>query len=293
MNKIVATIGFFDGVHRGHQYLIKQVLEEAVARKAESLIVTMDPHPRMVLQPGFEPELLTTLDEKLNLLRSLCVDKVEMLHFDYNMSCMSAKEFMKRVLKEDLHVSTLVMGYDHRFGHGGGRHEDYVQWGQECGIEVILASELEGKHVSSSSIRKLLKKGKVEEASELLGRPYEIQGNVVSGHRVGRRMGFPTANIKPAVLKLIPECGVYSVWVILPDGTRQKGMLNIGRRPTLDNGDDVTIEVNLLHFFGDLYHSSLNLQVMHRLRDERRFESLDELQQQLNQDAKVTEQLLG
>ncbi len=293
MNKIVATIGFFDGVHRGHQFLIKQVQEEALVRKAESLIVTMDPHPRMVLQSGFKPELLTTVGEKLELLHSLNVNKVEILQFDRDLSSMTAPEFMKSVLVEKLHVNTLVMGYDHHFGHGGGTYEDYCQWGRECGMEVILARELEGEHVSSSCIRKLLKTGNVADANEFLGRPYEIRGRVVSGHRVGRTMGFPTANMKPEALKLIPECGVYAVWVILPDGTRQKGMLNIGRRPTLDNGNDITIEVNLLHFIGDLYQSSLNLQVMHRLRDERRFESLGELQHQLNQDAQATDRLLS
>lgn len=293
MNKIVATIGFFDGVHRGHQYLIQQVREEADAIKGQSLIVTMNPHPRMVLQPGFEPELLTTVNEKLDMLRASGANKVEILHFDREMSCLTAREFMQRVLKKNFQVGTLVMGYDHHFGHDGGTFEEYYQWGKECGIEVVLAHELKGRHVSSSVIRKMLKAGNTEEASELLGRPYEIRGQVVSGHHVGRTMGFPTANLIPEPMKLIPKCGVYAVWVILPDGTHQKGMLNIGRRPTIDNGNDITIEVNLLHFIGDLYQSSLNLQVIHRLRDERKFDSVEELQHQLSMDAQVTDKLLG
>ena len=293
MNKTVATIGFFDGVHRGHRYLIQQVCEEADIRKAQSLIVTMNPHPRMILQPGFCPDLLTTVDEKLTLLYGTGINKVEMLHFDFEMSLLTAREFMQRVLKKDFQVSTLVMGYDHNFGHGGGSFEEYCQWGCECGIEVIQAHELEGEHVSSSAIRKMLKAGKVEEANSMLGYPFEICGKVVSGHQVGRTMGFPTANLMPEAMKLIPKCGVYAVWAILPNTTCQKGILNIGRRPTLDNGDDITIEVNLLHFIGDLYQSSLRLQVMHWLRDERKFDTINELQHQLSMDAQAADELLG
>ena len=293
MSRRIATIGFFDGVHLGHRFLIGQVLDIAQKNGAESLIVTMYPHPRAIVQPGFQPQLLTTLDEKLNLLKKTGISKVEVLQFDKEMSRLSARDFMEQVLHEKLGIDCLVMGYDHRFGHGGGTMEQYREWGKGLGIEVLQMEAFSSEYVSSSAIRKLLLQGNVEKAAKLLGRPYELCGNVVDGYKVGRTIGFPTANLCPEKGKLIPAPGVYAVWAILPDGRRFKGMLNIGNRPTLDNGDGISIEVHLLHFKGDLYNKPLRLLFGNRVRDEHCFGSLEELQLQLRQDAVSAELLLG
>ena len=213
MSRRIATIGFFDGVHLGHRFLIGQVLDIAQKNGGESLIVTMYPHPRAIVQPGFQPQLLTTLDEKLNLLKKTGISKVEVLQFDKEMSRLSARDFMEQILHEKLGIDCLVMGYDHRFGHGGGTIEQYRGWGKELGIEVLQMEAFSGEYVSSSAIRKLLFEGNVEKAAKLLGRPYELCGNVVDGYKVGRTIGFPTANLCPEKGKLIPVPGVYAVWV--------------------------------------------------------------------------------
>lgn len=293
MEKTVATIGFFDGVHRGHQCLIAQVCEAARMRDARSLLVTMRNHPKTVVCPDCEPRLLTLPEEKEKLLRATGVDRVEVLEFDKQMSSLTAPLFMRQVLKEQLGVTTLVMGYEHKFGHGGGTQEQYVTWGEECGIEVLRAREMEGEHVSSSVIRSLLEKGDVERANRLLGHRYEMTGTVVEGRHVGRTLGFPTANLQFAPEKLVPACGVYAAWVILPDGVRRPGMLNIGCRPTLDNGKDVTTEVHVMDYTGNLYQKEVSLELAFRLREEQRFGSLEELQNQLRQDARAVKTKLG
>lgn len=292
MSKRIATIGFFDGVHLGHRYLIGQVLDAAHRHEAESLVVTMYPHPQAIVNPGFQPQLLTTLDEKMCLLHEAGIDHVEVLRFDSAMSRLSAYDFMDQILHQKLGVDILAMGYDHRFGRGGGTADQYQEWGSAVGIEMLHMNPLPGEHISSSAIRKLLMKGDVAMASRLLGRPYELCGNVVDGYKVGRKIGFPTANLQPESEKLIPATGVYAVWVMLPDGQRCKGMLNIGNRPTLANGDGISIEVHLLRFDGDLYNQPLKLLFVSRVRDERCFGSLEELQSQLRQDALYADDLL-
>lgn len=289
----VATIGFFDGVHRGHQCLIEQVVKEAHERGMWSMLVTMNRHPRQVVHTNYVPQLLTSLPEKETLLGNTEADAVHVLDFTPEMSQLTAREFMQQVLHDQLGVRVLVMGYDHRFGHGGGTHEQYVQWGQVTGIEVLLAHELEGEHASSSAIRQLLAEGNVESAAQLLGHPYTLSGPVVHGFQVGHELGFPTANIGLPNDKLIPLQGAYAVWVVLRNGRRYAGMLNIGMRPTVDNGSALSIEVNLLDFDGDLYDQFLTVELMHRLRSEVRFASLDELRNQLQQDCNQVRQILG
>ena len=184
------------------------------------------------------------------------------------------------------------MGYDHRFGHGGGTMEQYVKWGRDVGIEVIQARPLAGETVSSSLIRSLVQRGEMHEAARLLGYPYTLFGQVVTGHGVGRTLGFPTANIQVPQEKLLPSRGVYAVWVTLPDGTRRKGVLNVGDRPTLHNGGDVSVEAHLIDFIGDLYESRLQIHVMQRLRDERLFASTDELRKHIEDDCLLASTML-
>lgn len=293
MEKTVATIGFFDGVHRGHQCLIEQVREAARIRAARSMVVTMRIHPKVIVQPGCEPRLLTLPEEKERLLRATGVDAVEVLRFDKRMSGLAAPLFMRKVLSEQLRVTTLVMGYEHKFGHGGGTPEQYFGWGKECGIEVLRAHKMEDEHVSSSVIRRLLEDGNVETANRLLGYFYELTGIVVEGRHVGRTLGFPTANLQFSPEKLLPAGGVYATWVVLPNGLRRPGMLNIGCRPTLDNGADITTEVHVMDYSGNLYQKSICLELVGRLRGERRFASLGDLQNQLLLDSEaVRKQLL-
>jgi len=292
---IVATIGFFDGVHRGHQYLIQQVQEEALRRGARSLLITFDRHPRSVFAPDSAPQLLTTAEEKMALLRATGVDDIYILPFDLAMAGLTAQEFMQQVLKEQLGVTALVIGYDHHFGKRPDSHpardgregfEDYQAYGRELGIDVVPARELTGEHVSSSAIRRLLTGGDVAAASRLLGRPYTWSGRVVHGHEVGRQLGFPTANlegIEPT--KMLPAKGVYAVECIIhPQMMHTQAMLNIGRRPTLDNGTDISVEVHLFDFNEDLYDSTLTLSFVAKLREEQRFDSEAELTEQLQRD---------
>lgn len=227
---VVATIGFFDGVHRGHRYLIDKVMEMAHAHAQQSMVITFDRHPREVLQSDYQPQMLTTLNTKLRLLHETGVDRVEVLHFTRQLAALSARQFMAQVLKERLGVTTLVIGYDHRFGHNRAEgFDDYVRYGKELGIEVVQNSELTmhisssnacsfaeklGKHVSSSAIRRLLKEGDVSRANLFLDRLHTITGCVTHGFAEGRKMGFPTANLDTTGYPLlIPANGVYGVWV--------------------------------------------------------------------------------
>lgn len=294
----VASIGFFDGVHEGHKYLIRQVQGLACDRGMDAQLITFDRHPREVLQSDYVPQLLTSSKEKLQLIRAAGIERVEVLGFSQEMSRLTAREFMQEVLHDRLGVKVLVMGYDHRFGRDGGSHEDYVRWGRETGIEVIRGEELPDGHVSSSECRRRLQEGDVEKVSELLGYRYLLTGRVGEGHHIGHRLGFPTANVIPERGKVVPGKGVYAVWVRLDDGSTKKGMLNIGKRPTLDNGADTSIEVHLIDFKGNLYGRTLQLTFVRRLRDERKFDSLEELQEQLTTDrnqvlALLSEEALG
>jgi riboflavin kinase/FMN adenylyltransferase len=225
------------------------------------------------------PRLLTTTEERVSLLKEAGIEEVEVLHFDKRMSEMDAPTFMRSVLKERLGVKVLVMGYDHRFGHGGGSKEDYIRWGKECGIEVVVARELDDVYASSSEIRRKLSEGDVRSAALLLGHPYMLTGMVESGHQIGRTLGFPTANLRIVADKLIPANGVYAVKTNLGNG-----IMNIGKRPTLDNGNNRSIEVHIINYDGDLYGKGIQLDFIARIREERKFANLDELRTQIHND---------
>lgn len=278
----VATIGFFDGVHRGHQFLLDKVKEMARTRAMESLVVTFKSLPKTDSQPN-----LTTFERKCWLLSLQHIDKIETLEFTPELKSMTARTFMQEVLKDSLDVSILLIGYDHRFGRNREEgFEDYVRYGKELGIEVLQAPELtDGDGISSSIVRQLLTEGDVTTAAKLLGTNYVIEGRVVDGYKVGRTIGFPTANIAPeSVETLIPCSGVYDVLVrINGEPIAHHGMLNIGMRPTFD-GKKTTIEVHLLRYEGDLYGATLQVAFVERIRGEREFESVEALRQQLNAD---------
>ncbi|MBR1415877.1 MAG: riboflavin biosynthesis protein RibF [Prevotella sp.] len=296
-----ATIGFFDGVHRGHQYLVEQLRRLAAERNLLSTVITFDCHPRQVLHADWQPQLLSTLAEKQALLRQTGIDRLEVLHFDEEMAALSARDFMRLVLREQLGVGLLLTGYDNHFGHReqgcteGFGH--YVGYGRELGMEVVCGQPLvlEGVSVSSSLVRSRLLEGRVEEAARFLDRPYEISGLVEHGEQQGRRMGFPTANLHVATLeKLIPAGGVYAVRVRLDDDSRcWPGMTNIGLRPTFGEGHRQTIETHLFGFTGDLYGRCITLSFVRRLRDEQHFSSPEALARQMAIDAEQCKIILS
>lgn len=291
---LVATIGFFDGVHRGHQFLIKQVCDEAKASGMESAVITFDEHPRKVLHQDYQPRLLSTLEEKLILLSRTGIDNAVVLHFDREMAGLSAHDFMEKVLRDRLNVKKLIIGYDNRFGHNRAEgFDDYVRMGHEMGIEVIQsqAFSLDGVNVSSSYIRKLIEKGELELANKCLGYPYAIYGKVVSGYQEGRKLGFPTANLDLSGSgQLVPANGVYGVKVRLQDSMQyRRGMMNIGTRPTF-NGKNLSIEAYIFDFSGDIYGQTLVAAFIHRIRDEHKFDNAEELAEQMRNDAKIIEE---
>lgn len=299
-----ATIGFFDGVHRGHQYLISQLKTLAESRHEQSMAITFGQHPRQTLQPGWQPQLLSTPEEKRQLLLATGIDRVEMLRFDADMARLSARAFM-RLLRDEYGVGTLLTGYDNHFGHRSPSpaadgscvegFDDYVRYGRELGIAVVCASPftVDNEAVSSSRIRRLLVDGNVGQAADCLGHPYSIGGSVVHGEQIGRRLGFPTANLQPAdALKIVPKDGVYAVCISVEDGNCQlKGMTNIGTRPTFD-GSCRTLETHIFDFEGNLYNHNIRISFIARLRDEQHFASAEELMQQMQTDAQQAKTIL-
>ena len=292
---LAATIGCFDGMHRGHACLISQVCGIAEELGLESGLITFPVHPRQVMQTGYRPELLTCLAQKVELMQSSGADWCILLPFTHELSLLSAREFMT-LMRDRFCVRALVVGYDHRFGHNRSEGvEDYMRYGEELGIRVFRADALteDGVSVSSSVIRRLLKEGDVAAANRFLGYRYYLNGIVEGGYRVGRTLGFPTANLRPSCSeKLIPALGVYAVYAYI-DGKRFAAMLNIGCRPTFTNCGVITIEVNILDFSGDIYDRQLRVELVERLRPERKFASADALVRQIAEDKLRTEHLLG
>ena len=291
----VATIGFFDGVHLGHRFLIEQVKELAKDQGLRSALITFPVHPRQVMKSDYRPELLTTPEEKIELLKAQGVDYCIMLDFTVELSQLSALSFMKDILQQRYNVSTLIIGYDHRFGHNRSEgFEDYVRYGQQIGMNVYRAQAcmIDDLNISSSLVRTHLLEGKIDLSTRYLGYNYSIEGVVVGGYRVGRTIGFPTANLDLRESnKLIPSDGVYAVRVEVK-GCLYAGMLNIGYRPTLDNGSKKSIEVHILRFDEDIYDEKIRLYFVSRIRSEMKFSRLDELIAQLKRDAAVVDSVL-
>ena len=284
--ELAATVGFFDGVHAGHRSLIRQLREAAAARGLASTVFTFPVHPRRVLQSDYRPQLLDSFEEKLARLAETDADYCAVLDFTPALAALTAREFIERLAAE-WRVRTLVVGYDHRFGHDRAEgFEEYVAHGQAVGMEVVHGVPYllaDGTAVSSSRIRSLLTECRVEEAARMLTVPYRLRGHVVSGQRIGRTMGFPTANLSvDEPQKVRPGDGVYAVRARLR-GATYRGMLSIGNRPTI--GDQPTaVEVHLLGFTGDVYGETLEVEFVRHLRSNRRFDSLDALREQLLRD---------
>lgn len=284
----VAATGFFDGMHLGHQKVILTVKQIAEEKGLRSQVVTFWPHPRSVLQQeAYNLRLLTSLEEKKTLIKSLGIDEVTVLEFSREFSMLTTEEFIREYLIGQCGVKILVIGYDHHIGHDQGKsQEDMMDICRRCGMEVVRVDEftLDGKVPSSTKIRHMLEKGDVAGASAFLGRDYALKGVVVSGNHLGRTIGFPTANLKLYdPLKLVPGNGVYAVKVTL--GRRNfKGICNIGVRPTVSHGTHISIETHILDFNEDIYGLDLGLEFAGRIRDEIKFDSLSDLKVQLEKD---------
>ena len=293
---MIATTGFFDGVHLGHRLVIERLVSLAHERGDESLVVTFWPHPRAVLQDGArELRLLNSLEEKKELLRNLGVDRVEVLDFTRSFAALTAEQYLRDILRDRFGVTTLLMGYDNRLGSDRLTADKLRPKASAMEMELI---ELEPfgqgghrfadvhpslTHISSTVIRKSLEEGKVETASEMLGYGYALKGVVVAGNRLGRTIGFPTANMKLyEPLKLVPGRGVYVVEAEVL-GKKYRGMTNIGLRPTV-GGSFTTIETHILDFDEDIYGLPLRVTFLRRLRDEVHFPSLEALKDQLEKD---------
>jgi riboflavin kinase/FMN adenylyltransferase len=284
---IAGTVGFFDGVHVGHRFLIDQLKKIAEKKGLPAAVITFPVHPRRVLDKGFCPELLNSFEEKLYQLSTTGIDYCLVMDFTKALSELTAREFIQEELWRKLNVKSLVVGYDHRFGRN--REEGfpaYKQYGAEVGMDVIEADPLlhAQVNVSSTRIRKLLAGGEMEKAAVLLSHDYTLKGVVIEGNRIGRTIGFPTANIQlEDPEKVIPGVGVYIVTVDV-EQISYKGMLYIGQRPTFGEDSVLRIEVHLLDFSGDLYGKMLEISIKKFLRKDVKFDSIHALRQQLELD---------
>ena len=293
----VATLGIFDGVHRGHKALLDCLVSRAREVKGESVVITFSPHPRLVLErDNINLSFLTTMEEKKILLENANVDHLIIIEFNNRFSKIPACDFIKDILVEKIGAKHLIIGYDHHFGRRGeGDFNTIKQCSEELefSVEQVQGYHTEEGAISSSSIREALLKGRLDEANKWLGYLYSVSGTVIEGRKIGRSIGFPTANIKPdSQHKLIPCSGVYAVEVLL-DNKTYPGMLSIGSNPTVNS--DIrsrSIEVHILNFDKDIYGSRISVIFRRRLRDEKKFDNLKQLSEQMERDKQDTQQLL-
>ncbi|MDR2125432.1 MAG: bifunctional riboflavin kinase/FAD synthetase [Prevotellaceae bacterium] len=293
--KLVAATGFFDGIHAGHQAILRNIADEAKRQNKKSCIVTFWPHPRVVLGKDAETlRLLTTIDEKTEIISRFGINYFYLIPFTQKFSQLSPMQFFQNILIDKIDISQLYIGYNHHFGHNACADFDEIKKiGDTFNIKVFKTDAIScGNHkISSTSIRQLLETGNVEQANAMLGYDYSLRGIVVRGNQIGRTLGFPTANIQPNAYKMIPQNGVYAVRVKIKNA-EYNGMLNIGLRPTLNNTEKSVIEVNIFDFNEDIYDITISITILKRIRDERFFASLDLLKNQLKQDEYTIRKIL-
>ena len=284
--KVCLAIGFFDGVHLGHQQIIRQTMADARQHEAISLVITFDSHPSAAVAPGRVPPLIYSLPQKLRAIEALGADRLLQLHFDRAFSEQSGEAFIRGLVRDLGQVQSLCVGANFLFGHKrSGDVQLLKRLGAELGFVVhgLAAVSLDGKAVSSTRIREAIRSGDLDAASQMLGRTYSVCGTVVRGDGLGRKLGFPTANLDATGLALPPN-GVYAVHAET-GGRRYLSVLNIGHRPTLESpAPQLRVEAHLVDFAGDLYGSELEVSFCERLRPERKFESLGELREQIARD---------
>ncbi|AWM15282.1 riboflavin biosynthesis protein RibF [Flavobacterium sediminis] len=285
--KTILTLGTFDGVHIGHRSIIEKVVSEGQKKNLESIVLTFFPHPRMVLQQDDTLRLLNTIEEKGELLEKLGLDTLIVHPFSQEFSRLTAEEFVKNILVEKLNIAKIIIGYDHRFGRNRtATIDDLITFGKEYNFEVeqIPAEVIDNNSVSSTKIRKALENGEIELANSYLGYPYFINGTVIKGQQLGRKINFPTANIEiKEKYKLIPNLGVYVVQCSIEKET-YNGMMSIGFNPTVNENKKLNLEVNLFDFNKDIYNKEIRVCFLKRIRDEEKFDSIELLQTQLEKD---------
>jgi riboflavin kinase/FMN adenylyltransferase len=279
------TIGNFDGVHRGHQFLFKTLIQEARQENRKTLVITFDPHPKKLLHPDRRPfYLITTLEEKIRLIEKLGIDAIMVIPFSLEFSETTADEFVHHILWDKLHIRKIYIGHDYTFGRNKEGDEAFLSaLGRKLGFEVSImnAFTIDDMVISSTCLRYAILTGDVKKSAEILGRPYNLSGIVIEGSRRGGTLGFPTANIKP-VKVLIPANGVYAA-VINMGGDRYQGVLNVGYNPTFAD-EKLSIEVHILDFKDNIYGKNLEILFIDRIRDEIKFDSPDSLVRQIRQD---------
>ncbi|MDI9859444.1 bifunctional riboflavin kinase/FAD synthetase [Flectobacillus roseus] len=295
LENAVVTSGTFDGVHLGHQKILKRLAEVAQQTGGESVVITFYPHPRTVVSAdNQEVKLLSTLDEKIELLTQNGVQHLLVIPFTREFSELTSEEFIQKVIINTIGTKTLVIGYDHRFGKNREGGFDYLVQNASrygFGVEEISRQDIDHIAVSSSKIRKAIQDGDMTQAQHFLGRNYDLNGLVVKGKQIGRTIGFPTANIQVREqTKLVPQDGVYAVWVYY-NAEKLRGMLNIGNRPTVD-GTYKTIEVNILDFNKEIYGENLKVEFVQKVRAEQKFNGLDALKAQIAQDKLTVSDIL-
>ena len=292
-SKPSVALGNFDGVHLGHQEILRRTVEAAHGKGREAIVYTFDPHPRVVLNQAVEIPQITTSDEKASLLEYLGIDVLILAEFTKDFARQTPQDFVENTLVEELAIKNLFVGENYRFGSGrSGDPSQLKHMGRErnFSVHVVPSVKVGEEVVSSTLIRKLLLGGKVIRANEMLGRPFSVQGNVIHGHSRGKALGFPTANIKPD-RKLIPPDGVYAVFCRL-QGRIYQGVMNIGKNPTFRDRK-TSFEVHLLDFSEELYGSTMKVFFKARLRSERTFESVEELKSQIARDVEKARSILN
>lgn len=286
----MVTIGTFDGVHMGHKKILKRLIQSAKELHCESLVLTFFPHPRMVLQESSEVKLLNTMNEKNSLLQDMGIDNLIIHPFDKEFSRLTAEEFVKDILIDQLNIQKIIIGHDHRFGRNRTADiNDLIAFGKEYHFEVeqISVQEINENAVSSTKTRNAILDGNISLANDYLGYPYFFSGEVVKGNQLGRTIGFPTANIQiKEDYKLIPKSGVYIVKSTIKNELFY-GMMNIGNRPTVE-GTNQTIEVHFFNFDQDIYNQIITIEILDFIRDEQKFESLEALKNQIQKDKNHT-----
>ncbi|MEI8102156.1 MAG: riboflavin biosynthesis protein RibF [Chlorobium sp.] len=288
------TVGSYDGVHKGHRSIIARMVAVAHALNLRSVVVTFEPHPRRVLGGDVSGPLglLTTLDEKIDLLAAQCVDLLVLVRFTPDFALRSSDDFIRNILVGSLGAQSIIVGYDHAFGRDrSGSRKTLECVGRELGVAVEVVEEvlIDDEHFSSTRIRKLLQDGKIEEANAFLGAPYMITGTVVEGEKRGREIGFPTVNLQLTDKnKLLPRPGVYLAQTVL-GGFSYNALTNIGVRPTISSAGQLSIEAHFLGYNGDLYGCNIRLSLLRFIREEKKFLNVDALKQQIQKDKKTVE----
>ncbi len=295
-NNAALTIGTFDGVHMGHQVILKEVVNHAKENNGESILLTFEPHPRKLLFPEQRIEIITPLDKKLELINAIGIKHIVVVPFTHKFAKMSAREYVSDFLVKEFQPQSIVIGYDHHFGNdrkGNIALLNEMKREFDFNVVEISAQLIDNATVSSTKVRKALKEGQVSEAEQMLGRSYSLLGNVKQGAQLGRTIGYPTANIQPLHNEqIIPANGVYAVKVVY-NNIEYTGMLNIGFKPTVANDSKLSIEVNIFNFSEDIYGRELEIIFIERLRQEQKFSSIDELQEQLKKDELQAKKILG